>query len=296
MTSLKPLAAIFILVAVFFAGSASANRIDSLQTDAEVLTFLKAVNKDFNVSSFELRSTEALRKDLDCDGMSEKWQIKNWEKVDFNNDKLTDLLIMPYWFDYGVYVVMDRGNNKFETLTLSYNIYEKCELAKSADLAGEKVVMYYQRLSKLKNTTTTLVYKYGNFVEYNANPSNYQIDSISFRTNYCLGSCPVFSISTDKNGNAVYEAGAYNPKMGTFRAMIQPEVIKEMFALINYMDLSLLNNEYKVSWKDDQTAWLRIHFSNGTVKEIKDYGMKGSFGLRLIYNRFFELRSTQAWK
>jgi hypothetical protein len=51
-----------------------------------------------------------------------------------------------------------------------------------------------------------------------------------------------------------------------------------------------------VGWTDDQTAWLRIRFSDGTVKEIKDYGLKGTFGLRLIYSIFFDLRSNQDWK
>jgi hypothetical protein len=203
---------------------------------------------------------------------------------------------MPFWYDYGVYVIMDKGNGKFETLTLSYNIFEKCELAKSIGLDNGKAVLYFQRQSKLKSRLDTLVNKYGNFVEYNSMPASYKIDSISFRTGYCYGSCPVFSIATDKNGNAIYEAGSYNPKMGTFNAVIDPTIVSELIGLINYIDVLKLKDDYKVSWTDDQTAWLRIRFSDGTVKEIKDYGLKGSFGLRLIYNKFFDLRSTQTWK
>jgi hypothetical protein len=73
-------------------------------------------------------------------------------------------------------------------------------------------------------------------------------------------------------------------------------VLTEILGLINYIDPVKLKDEYKVSWTDDQTAWLRVRFSDGTVKEIKDYGLKGSFGLRLLYNKFFELRSSQVWK
>lgn len=284
------------LLCIFVSMDAHANRIDSLQTDADVITFLKSINKDFNSSNFELRSTETLRKDLDCNGMAEKWQIQSWDKVDFNNDKLTDLVIMPFWYDYGVYVIMDKGNNKFETLTLTYNINEKCEMVKPFTLKNEQGLLYFLQRSKLKTRTDTLVYRHGNFVEYNADPASYQIDSISYRTGYCFGSCPVFKISTDSKGNAVFEAGAYNPKMGTFTTTLKPELVRDLIDLVNYVEPLQLNDDYKVSWTDDQTAWLRIRFTDGSVKEIKDYGLKGTFGLRHIYSKFSELRSTQSWK
>src|SRR6187401_1251432 len=103
-----------------------ANKVDSLQTDKDVAGFLKWVNADFKnpkYDSIELRSTETLRKDLSCDGMAEQWQIKNWEKTAFNGDGLTDLLVPLFWYDYGVYALVDKGNNEFGMITLSYNVY-----------------------------------------------------------------------------------------------------------------------------------------------------------------------------
>src|SRR5688500_6267305 len=139
---------VFSLLCILLVNGAYANRIDSLQTDADVIKFLRSINKDFNSSNFELRSTETLRKDLDCNGMAEKWQIRNWEKIDFNNDNQTDLVMMPFWFDYGVYVIMDRGNNKYETLTLTFNINDKCEMVKPFAINNEQGLIYFLQQSK----------------------------------------------------------------------------------------------------------------------------------------------------
>jgi hypothetical protein len=271
-----------------------ANRIDSLKTDQDVVEFLKTLEENFRSDKYQaiqLRSTETIRQDLNCDGIADKWQVKNWEKTDFNRDGLMDLVIMLYWYDYGVYVVMDNGNNKFKLHTLSYNIFEKCELAKPVAINGEQFLLFSE-----KKAIDTLTYKNIGFVELNRHPSNYNIDSVEFRTGYCYGSCPVFSIKFDKDGHAEYDAGTYNPKEGKFFATLQKDKLETILGLINYLSIRNLKDNYNVSWTDDQTAWLRIRFADGTIKEIKDYGLKGTFGLRLIYSIFFDLRSNQDWK
>lgn len=119
---------------------------------------------------------------------------------------------------------------------------------------------------------------------------------MEFRTGYCYGSCPVFSIKIDKDRNAVYEAKTYNPKQGKFSASLEYDKSEAIFDLLNYLDVKKLNDTYSVSWTDDQTCWLRVKFSDGTVKEIRDYGLKGTFGLRLLYSVFLDLRNNQEWK
>lgn len=284
----------FIIIMVLISNQLFANRIDSLQTDKDVVAFLKSIEENFRSDKYEaiqLKTTEILRQDLNCDGIADKWQVKNWEKTDFNHDGLTDLVIMLYWYDYGAYVVMDNGNNKFKLYNLSYNIHEKCKLAKPVISNGQPLLLYSE-----KKKIDTLVYMYNGFVELKRHPSNYNIDSVEFRTGYCYGSCPVFSIKIGKDRNAVYEAGTYNPKQGKFSATLEYGKSQAIFDLINYLSVKNLSDNYDVSWTDDQTAWLRIRFSDGSVKEIRDYGLKGTFGLRLIYSIFFDLRGNQDWK
>ncbi|HYM93728.1 MAG TPA: DUF6438 domain-containing protein [Chitinophagaceae bacterium] len=152
------------------------------------------------------------------------------------------------------------------------------------------------KANKIINQFDTLVYKFGGFVEENQNPPNYDIDSVEFHTTYCYGSCPVFSIAMNNTGNTVYTAGTYNPKQGKFTAALKKNNFSDIIGLINYLSIKSLSDDYKVSWTDDQTCWLTVKFSDGTIKTIKDYGLKGTFGLRLLYSLFFDLRSNQDWK
>jgi len=271
-----------------------ANRIDNLKTDQDVIEFLKSTNPDFsspNYNKIDLRSSEIIRQDLNCDGIADKWQVKNWEKADFNQDGLTDLVVILYWYDYGVYVVMDNGHNNFKLHTLSYNIYEKCELAKAINSKGQPLLLFSE-----KKKIDTLVYKYYDFVELNRHPSEYEIDSIEFRTGPCYGSCPVFSIKIGKDRKAVYEAGIYNPKQGKFSSELEFDKSEALFDLIKYLNIKKLNDTYNVSWTEDQTCWLTVKFSDGSVKTIRDYGLKGTFGLRMVYSIFLDLRVSQQWR
>lgn len=285
---------VFAILFVLLTPTIFANRIDNLKTDNDVLEFLKSINPDFRsvrYNQIELRSTETLHRDLNCDSLADKWQVKNWEKADFNEDGLTDLSVILYWYNYGLYVIMDTGNDDFKLIQLSYNIHEKCKLIKPIISKGQQLLLFTE-----KRVIDTLIYRYYGFIELNRRPLNNDIDSIEFRTGVCYNNCPVFSIKIDKNRNAVYEAGMYNPKQGKFSSALEYDKSEAIFDLIKYMDVKKLNDTYSVSWPDDQTCWLTVKFSDGTIKVIRDYGLKGTFGLRMLYSIFLELRITQEWK
>ena len=299
--------AIFVFLQCPTIGSC-ANKIDSLRTDDEVISFLKSVNENFNSPKYdkiELRSAETIRKDQPCEGVAEKWQVKNWERADFNGDGLMDLVVILYWYNYGVYTVIDKGNNEYALNALSFNVHDSCKLAKPLLFGGQQLLLYYGEKNDLEKAAIdsrsisridTLIYKYGEFIEFNPSPGSTNIDSIQFHTGACFGSCPVFKIRFDRNGQAEYEAGAYNPKTGTFSANLHPNDLKEIFDLVTYLEVESLHKNYSVSWTDDQTVFLRIKYADGKIVTITDYGLRGTFGLRALYNKFFALRTNQDWK
>jgi len=66
--------------------------------------------------------------------------------------------------------------------------------------------------------------------------------------------------------------------------------------LINYIDFANLEKDYAVNWTDDQSCTLKIVYDGNKIKEIRDYGLIGTFGLKKLYEQLFELRFNQNWK
>ena len=126
-----------------------------MRSDEDVVVFLKSVNENFNspkYDKFELRSTETFGREQSCDGVADKWEVKNWEKADFNEDGRTDLLVILYWYNYGVYAVIDKGDGHFSFLSLSFNIYDPCKLAKPLKAGGRQLLLYYGEKNALDKT------------------------------------------------------------------------------------------------------------------------------------------------
>ncbi|MBK7700008.1 MAG: hypothetical protein IPJ39_15410 [Saprospiraceae bacterium] len=56
----------------------------------------------------------------------------------------------------------------------------------------------------------SLVYRNGDFIEYNAKVVKHRIERIEFSTGPCYGSCPIFSLSLTKNGKSEFIPEAFN--------------------------------------------------------------------------------------
>jgi hypothetical protein len=289
---------------------ASANKVDDLKTDKDVAVFITSLDTRFHQknSQFVVMPTDDIIKSLECDFNIKAFGIKNWEKVDFNNDGLTDLLVIGYWHEYTSYVAIDKGNNKFKLISIYYSPFSGCEITRVSKINGSPVLLFHtnkgevnpneKRLYMLKEIpiTDTLIYKFDAFVELNKDPSEYKIASIKFETTRCFGTCPVFSIEINKSGNATYNAGIYSQQEGVFKTYINSNALKEIYDLINYTSIKKLKDDYEVNWTDSPTCFLTVKFSDGTEKKIKDYGELGTFGLQKLYAIFFDLRNSQYWQ
>ncbi|MBS7563820.1 hypothetical protein KHS38_05340 [Mucilaginibacter sp. Bleaf8] len=299
----------FVLTLIFSLaiGWGFANTIDSLHSDQQVLDFVVRLDKRFRSSEnvkMTIQPTDTLVKKLDCQGIAKQWNIRSWEKADFNHDDKTDLLVYVYWYNqFYLFTVMDNGNNTFKTLWLTKDHYEPCQLAKPVMVENQQFLLYYARKHRMKSMTEfidtstidTLVYMKGNFVELNRKPAKYHIKSIKFRTSGCFGTCPIFELNIAADGTAKYVAEGYNPKQGSFKGKLSPNRLQELLSLINYINIKKLQDNYQVNWTDDQTGNLSIQFTDGSTKSIRDYGMQGTFGLSLLYNMLSALRESETW-
>lgn len=132
---------------------------------------------------------------------------------------------------------------------------------------------------------------------------------IEYEAGACFGFCPIFKMTINPDRTAVIDAQHFTfsqarnkdefsqPKEGIFKATIKEEDFDKMISLLNGADLKSLRDEYKDrNVSDLPTAFLRINYSDGTSKNIEDYGKNGTPKLREISEFMEGLRLSQKWE
>jgi len=286
-------------------------KIDSLKTDQQVEDLINRLlsheKRKFLVKKISDFDDGFLYVDY-CKRTSDSLGIdKAFYKADFDGNQLTDLLVTGDYYDFTIFTVLNYGNDSLSLRQLTRNHFQACVFPKIKD---DSIIEFYyfsqngyQKENKLSKKLLT--YKFNDFVELNENPVNHKIEKIEFETGPCFGSCPIFSLILTKGEKSSFEAIAYNfnddwlhggDNEGKFQTILKRENWEELTTILNYLDFENLENDYAVNWTDDQSAKLKIYHDEGKVKEIHDYGLIGTFGLSILYNKLFEIRKNQDWK
>lgn len=283
------------------------NTIDKLKTTNDVVAFVKSVNPEYvknTTKKFQIKSTDSIAKDLDCGEIFKKWNSKNWEKTDLNNDGKTDLIFISYWYDYTPFAIIDAGNNNFNLFRLSNDI-EECEILKPIQINQKNELLIYHSKSILDENsdyksipiTDTLTYKFDSFIEININEGkHYILNSIEFKTGGSMGFSPMFELNINSQGWANFNGLSDVSFKGKSSKYITVNQFNELKELIEYIKIKDLKNSYEVPWTDAQTVTLKIKFNDGTIKEIKDYGSQGTFGLSAVYAKLIKIGTETDWK
>ena len=289
--------------------SVAANSVDSIQNDSDVVVFLKRIDKQFNSDKYrqlQVLPTDTIRQRLACNNIAEQWNINNWEKVDFNGDYRTDLVVTTFWYDFDVFVAIDKGDNTFKLIRLSKDVFQNCELGKPIKINSEQLLLFYRLRNEynepaknigdfaLRSKIDTLIYKYGGFIEKQNVPASYGVSEIEYHTSSgWTGISPVFKLNIDNSQVATIEASSDNPKKNLPPTKANDKIVREVSDLIQYIHIKNAKSKYSVTWTDDTTIYLKITFNDGTVKVIEDYGMIGTFGLARLYELLFMLSSPK---
>lgn len=318
--------ALIIFSQFYFSQSGILSKIDSLTTDTEVQNFIRSCSKtkEDYLSQFELKAIQ----DFNDNELSKKMRetadslgiTKSFYKGDFNHDGRTDLIFIGddkscrNLCEISTKVIFDLGND-YTSRNLqpnhSYSVIPKIERLNGKDFITV-VFEQYSLISKPIIISKTLDYKFDDFVEYNLSPSVYSIQKIEYYTGTCFGTCPVFTLKINRNENSKFIAKSFNfidknnaksadyfyenKDEGSFETKISFEKFSEIEEHLNYINFSNLKDHYSVNWTDDQTSTLFITYNNGEIKTIKDYGLVGTYGLKLLYKKLFDLRFNQDWK
>lgn len=284
----------------FFATPVLANKIDELKTDEDVERFIHKQNrklKDFYITSIEILYYDTLQQKI-----ADSLGVKPWQKADFDNNGLSDLLVYGSWDGNKCLIAIIDDGNKFVFRFLSRGFFDDVyfpavtTINKQPFLILNKSCDFCSDIGKQIISTDTLIYKFGDFIEPNFNTPSYKIEKIEFSTTMCFGTCPVFELEIKSDRTAKYHAIQYNNETGKFKTIIDPANFELIISLLNYIDFPNLKDDYNVNWTDDQTCILTITYDNGKKKIISDYGKLGTHGLSMIYSKLFKLRENQKWR
>ncbi len=282
------------------------SKIDSLVSDIEIETFIHLLDTAY--SGFKLG-----RGKREYQNLYDSLKIKAVIKADFDKNGLTDILVtggINYpWSE--IICILDSGRNKYTIKYLSSSLYEA--FATTVDLIDQTGVVYYTfnkgdfYESTHKVSVDTLVYKFGDFIEYHNIRHEYNIQKLEFTTTKCFGLCPEFEMSLNKNTDALFNAISYNYNRrrkttdkskefsGKYHCNITQDKFDQIINLLNYIDFPRIKDEYHLLSTCHQTATLKITYNNDRIKSVKDYGLVGTLGLVKLYRLLFDLRFNQDW-
>lgn len=177
-------------------------------------------------------------------------------------------------------------------------------------LGCKKEIEIKKSTTKVKKDTTvlkqkpTLVYQYGDSIEYNPHPKIHQIQEIKFKFLPCFGNCPYFDLTIHADKTAYFNAKEDNydrlpdptkKMIGKFKTVINDPEFENLTGLINYLDFENLKKTYAVPATDLPRVHISITYDNGRKKEIEDYGLCGTRGLSRLYRMAEDLRFNQKW-
>ncbi|HXP49907.1 MAG TPA: DUF6438 domain-containing protein [Bacteroidia bacterium] len=319
--ALKP-KAILVFLCCLLSLFSFANKIDELKNDSDVNMFLQSIDSTYQLSSAELFIGDAHYK-VAMDSMG----VKLWQKADLDNNGTTDLLV-HVWSSYSdelLLAILDIGG-KFSVRYLSTqgdpkdyipvikNVNNKTLLILYTDTRRDSATYDADDVFKLLElhkvaAEDTLIFNFNAFIDYNVNPAKNRIKSITYTTEACFGTCPVFTLNIKEDRKAIYTATEYNvheyidqegkkrykADTGQYNSTVDIEHFNKLVNLLNYLDFTKLKDTYKVDWTDDAGCTLTITYDDNKVKKIYDYGEIGTFGLKEVYNVLFSIRDTQRW-
>lgn len=300
------------------------SEIDQLSSKSEIEKFIQ--KSDTNYRKYELKNLQDFNRSHGNDSINKilanKLNVKtNYEKVDFDNNGYTDLLVIGdnhtcfgeggKSCSFSPIVLMNYGENKTKILNIDLE-WEKAIVPKVEFLNSQPfLVIYKKKLIDWQKKTyseskTILTFKFGDFIEYNESPKKNKITKIEFNTSGCFGTCPVYELTLNRDSLSIFNAQYYNfnkkreiaygKEEGVFYTKINDKEFNKLEEILNYINFENLNKEYYVTWTDDQSGNLKITYNNGKVKTISDYGMIGTYGLKILYEKLAELRFNEKWR
>lgn len=279
-----------------------ANVIDSLHSKTDVINFLtKYVNKHCAEWNIFMGKYDVVREDEVI-----QHRTNNFYKADVDGNGLTDLIVDGWYAT----VMLDKGNAYEEHRVDNTLFFSRYIFKGIARMPGEPLMLIYEDRASYrpheKTGIDTLVYKFGELVEYNAHPRNRHIKKIRLSATGCYGFCPVYDLEINADGSMWLNAEMYNKRNGNFFGRLNREQMAEWLALNEYVNYNAIKGAFynvyengngsSISVSDGAEAKLTIQYDNGAVKCIySEDKMNICMGARAVYDFLKKIMEADIW-
>ena len=272
------------------------NAIDSLQTQEQVQNFIHRFDKNYDSTS--LTTVRWPITDLSPYKVRQFGAVP-YEKGDFDGNGTTDLLhngyLNTYPADYAypkTAVILSFGRDSFRIT----------DLTRTADrMVAKKIVLgghdYISTLSHQK--IDTLRYFEDCWLDHALRPHPHTYQQIKFcseigfyRNQYRL----IISGDTVRKEMQTTDSTASRMWSADSISILTSFTARKLYAILNTVDFTELEDSYEVSATDNPSSALRIDFDKDEYKCIYDYGLRGTFSLAALYQLLDEIQATQHYK
>src|SRR5690242_18288850 len=161
-------------------------KIDDITTSNQIEDLLKSLNPIF--STFHVNDS-LIFSNSNCKTVSDSLHCTPWFKADLDNNGHTDLVVIGGWDNHAIFCILDSGNNRYAISRLTRKIFQNCTFPVFKKIGNNNLLLYYRVNEPLPGNikVDTLIYKFGDFVEYHFSSANNDIEKIEFKTDKCLG-------------------------------------------------------------------------------------------------------------
>lgn len=274
-------------------GAKKPGKLDSISRPEEVEALVRSIEKRF--ARFQVNTALAFE-EKNCFSLAYLSKVKPITKADFDKNGYTDLLVIGEQEKTPtILTLMGSGDNKVSIRLITAGRSRRCSLAKVITEGDDTFIeyRYFKAYSALMDSAK-LIFRFGDFVEYNPNPKVYNIEKIEYKFD------DAFTLEINSDRKATQKAkedyllrGLTNTK---YIGRINTGEYDELLNLLNYSDFPNLHQRYIISGAHYSSGILKITHSGGQLKIIADHGLVGTFSLRRIHERLAALRTNQGWK
>ena len=292
----------------------TAQEIDRIDTDSAALSFVKK-QSDQNGTVHLSAPKPLLSSSLDS-LYTRLYNIKCFEKADFDNNGFTDLLFNGYLdthFDNLhceriSLVILSFGRDSFQVKNISgedHRAFSAGMLINSGDRpAGIHMVQANfewarkENLFYISEKKDTLGYAYDHFIE-NIDPSSHIIEKIKFSFSPGLILEWKFYTMTFTADTAWLESEVFQEdKICTrkYFMRVNTALWQRLTGLLNQINFPRLKDNYSINQTCNSTGYLFVKYDNAQMKSVKDYGLSGTYGLKAIQELLMETEASPLWQ